>query len=357
MRQYLNLLEKVLKEGKKREPAREGMPGSLNLFGESIEVDLRDGFPLLTTKKMFYKGIFAELLWFLRGEPNLYYLWLNKTHIWDQDAYRRFSRETRIGNGNSFLTTRGSISDYNSYRLVLTRLFENGTKGDIDQFKRITDMGAVYPVQWRGGCTFRGTAGIRGDQIAYIIKNMILHPNSRYHLVSAWNGTDVSQNENYNIMALPPCHLLHQIQIDGEYFDMIMYQRSADIFLGVPFNIASYAALMQFYSKITGLIPRVLKMFFGSVDLYLNHIDAAEEQLSRTPGKLPEMDLVLSDETWKRINDLYASVRNIEESKNDFTTKHVNHIIFSIKPSDFRVTNYNPQDAIKAELSTGIKVD
>lgn len=337
MKQYLDLLKKVNVLGAKRAPAREGMPDSLNLFGESLEMVLSDGFPLLTTKKMYWNGIITELLWFLRGESNLYFLWKNNVHIWDQDCYRFYKRN----NPNPM--------SYENWLAKLNRLMERDTIDARRDFIRMTNCGAIYPIQWRGNFIWP-PCGSHNDQILYILKNMIRNPTSRYHIVNAWNPTDIDrENEKHDIMALPPCHVMHQVLVDDEHkcFDMVMYQRSADIFLGMPFNIASYAALMEIYGFITRLKPRYLKMFFGSVDLYSNHLDAAREQLSRDPKRLPWLQI--DPQTQLELDPYIIKFHDYP------TIQTLNDILLRLYPQHFIIHDYNPYPAIKAPLSTGLK--
>lgn len=345
MKEYLDLLRKVHEQGVYREPARESMPGSQNLFGEMIEIDLRKGFPLLTTKKMAWNAIVTELLWFLRGEPNLRYLWKYNVHIWDQDAYRFYKRRSEQAGVKDSL-----ILSFPEWLKKLDRM-RNGAywerNGDFD---KMTFMGAVYPVQWRG--TFIFGAPAHSDQINYMIQNIRNNPLSRYHIVSAWNPMDIQLNQDTPIMALPCCHMSHQILVDKDTkeFDMLMYQRSADIFLGVPFNIASYALLCRFYGMMTGYKPRYLKMIFGSVDLYETHFSQARIQLSRDYRQLPKIEIYL-DEGRLSIHHDMVEKYNITGKSEDLT-----NIIKCHKPHDFRLIGYEPHTAIKGKLDTGLGI-
>lgn len=344
MKEYLDLLRKVHEQGVYREPAREGMPGSQNLFGEMIEIDLRKGFPLLTTKKMAWNAIVTELLWFLRGEPNLRYLWKYNVHIWDQDAYRFYKRRSEQADG------RDNILSFPEWLKKLDRM-RNGAywerNGDFD---KMTFMGAVYPVQWRG--TFIFGAPAHSDQINYMIQSIRNNPLSRYHIVSAWNPKDIELNQGTPIMALPCCHMSHQILVDKDTneFDMLMYQRSADIFLGVPFNIASYALLCRFYSMMTGYKPRYLKMIFGSVDLYETHFSQARIQLSRDPRPLPKVEICLYE------NRLSIQHGMVEKYNTTGKSEDLTNIIKCYKPHDFRLIGYEPHTAIKGKLDTGLGI-
>jgi thymidylate synthase len=231
-RQYLNLLADILANGVQRGD-RTGT-GTLGLFGRQIRFDLAQGFPLLTTKKLHMKSIVLELLWFLRGETNV--AWLNERgcSIWDEWA---------DGNG---------------------------------------DLGPVYGKQWR---SWAAPDGRSIDQIANLIEGLKTNPNSRRHIVSAWNPADVED------MALPPCHCLFQFFVADGKLSCQLYQRSADVFLGVPFNIASYALLTHMVAHAVGLQVGEFVHTFGDVHLYLNHIDQAKTQLEREPYPFPTLKI------------------------------------------------------------------
>ena len=230
MKQYLELLERVLLTGVKRED-RTGT-GTLSVFGHQMRFDLGKGFPVLTTKKLHLKSIIHELLWFLSGDTNIRYLKENGVSIWDEWAD------------------------------------ENG------------DLGPVYGKQWR---SWETTSGAHIDQIKLLISQLKNNPDSRRHIVTAWNPAEV---EN---MALPPCHCLFQFYIAKGKLSCQLYQRSADIFLGVPFNIASYALLTHMLAQACDLEPGDFVHTLGDAHLYLNHIDQAKEQLMRKPGTLPTL--------------------------------------------------------------------
>jgi len=233
MKQYLDVLEHVLKNGKQRDD-RTGV-GTLSTFGMQTRYDLRDSFPVLTTKKLHLRSIIHELLWFLKGDTNIQYLKDNKVRIWDDWAD------------------------------------ENG------------DLGPVYGKQWRCWETKDGRCI---DQISNVINEIKTNPNSRRLIVSAWNAADV---EN---MALPPCHTFMQFYVSNDQeLSCQLYQRSADIFLGVPFNIASYALLTKMIAQVTGLKPGEFIHTMGDSHIYLNHIDQALLQLKREPKTLPQMKL------------------------------------------------------------------
>lgn len=234
---YLNLLVKILQSGQKVND-RTGV-GTTSLFGESLQFDLQKGFPLLTTKKMHAPSIVHELLWFLRGDTNIEYLKQNKVRIWDEWA---------------------------------------SPEGE---------LGPVYGAQWRGWPTFSESGEPVGkvDQIANLINGILTNPTSRRHIVSAWN---VGQLRD---MALPPCHLLFQVYVRGEFLDLQMYQRSADAFLGVPFNIASYALLLTMLATVTGYTPGTLNIVFGDIHIYDNHREQVRVQVGRVPYTFPKLQL------------------------------------------------------------------
>jgi thymidylate synthase len=263
MRQYLELLAKVRHEGH-RKSDRTGT-GTLSLFGHQMRFDLTEGFPLVTTKKLHLKSIVHELIWFLRGETNIGYLKANGVSIWDEWA---------DADGN---------------------------------------LGPVYGAQWR---SWPAPDGRQIDQIAGLVDGLKRNPDSRRHIVTAWNPAEVER------MALPPCHCLFQFYVIDGRLSCHLYQRSADVFLGVPFNIASYALLTCMVAEVTGLAAGEFIHSFGDVHLYLNHIAQADEQLKRTPRPLPKLIL-------------RPGIPTLEA----FTYE------------DIAFAGYNPHPAIKAEVA------
>lgn len=235
--QYLNLLRDILDNGVRRND-RTGT-GTLGVFGRQMRFDLSKGFPLLTTKKLHTRSIFVELLWFLRGETNIAWLKDNGVSIWDEWA------------------------DANG------------------------DLGPVYGKQWR---SWAAPNGASIDQIQKLVHGLKTNPNSRRHIVSAWNPADVDD------MALPPCHCLFQFFVADGKLSCQLYQRSADVFLGVPFNIASYALLTHMLARVVGLEPGDFVHTFGDAHLYLNHLEQAELQLSRAPLPLPTLTVADKDD-------------------------------------------------------------
>ena len=263
MQQYLDLLDHVLRTGAKKSD-RTGT-GTLSVFGHQMRFDLAAGFPLLTTKKLHTKSIIVELLWFLKGDTNIAYLKENGVSIWDEWAD------------------------------------ENG------------DLGPVYGYQWR---SWPAPNGRKIDQIANLIAAIKKNPDSRRHIVTAWNPGEVDQ------MALPPCHCLFQFYVADGKLSCQLYQRSADIFLGVPFNIGSYALLTLMVAQVTGLKPGEFIHTLGDAHIYSNHLEQAHIQLSRAPRPLPVMEL------------------------NPAVTD-----IFGFSYGDFALKDYNPHPHIAAKVA------
>ena len=263
MLQYSNLLQNVLENGDDKLD-RTGV-GTRAVFGGQIRFDLRAGFPLLTTKKLHTRSIIAELLWFLRGETNIKSLHEQGVTIWDEWA---------------------------------------DTKGD---------LGPVYGKQWR---SWQGANGTTHDQIANVIDTIRNNPDSRRMIVSAWNVADIDQ------MALPPCHCLFQFYVVNGRLSCQLYQRSADIFLGVPFNIASYALLTHIIAAVCNLEVGDFIHTFGDLHLYNNHFQQAQEQLSRTPRHLPTLEIL-----------------NFERAP------------FDLQPEDIRFHDYDPHPSISAPIA------
>lgn len=263
MKQYLELLDKIMTEGVDRGD-RTGT-GTRSIFGYQMRFDLSEGFPLLTTKKLHLKSIIHELLWFLKGDTNVKYLQDNGVRIW-----------------NEWASPEG-------------------------------ELGPVYGYQWRSWPDYNGG---HIDQISEVIKTIKENPESRRIIVSAWNVASVSD------MALPPCHLLFQFYVADGRLSLMLYQRSADCFLGVPFNIASYALLLMMVAQVTGLKPGEFIHTLGDTHIYHNHFDQVRTQLARTPGKLPVMHL-------------NPDVKDI----------------FDFKYEDFELRDYEAQPHIKATVA------
>ncbi|MBU0763897.1 MAG: thymidylate synthase [Bacteroidetes bacterium] len=263
MKQYLDLVTHVLENGTKKRD-RTGT-GTISVFGYQVRFDLNEGFPVVTTKKLHLRSIIHELLWFLKGDTDTKYLNDNGVTIWDEWAD------------------------------------ENG------------ELGHVYGYQWR---SWPAADGRHIDQITKVVNDIIKNPDSRRHIVNAWNVGEI------DIMALPPCHVLFQFYVAGGKLSLQLYQRSADIFLGVPFNIASYALLLRMMAQVTGLDPGEFIHTFGDAHIYLNHIEQCRLQVSREPRKLPDM--------------------KINPEVND---------IFGFRYEDFKLEEYDPHPHIKGEIS------
>ena len=298
MKQYLDLLARIKNEGIVKTD-RTGT-GTKSVFGHQMRFDLSQGFPLLTTKKVFLKGIIHELLWFLAGDTNIKYLVDNGVHIWDNDAYRYY---------NELCVKEGVLPVAMEEFL---RAAQEGIDSPIEGYK-FGDLNHVYGYQWR---SWPRPNGETIDQIQQAVDLITKNPDSRRIIVSAWNVADVEK------MALPPCHTLFQFYVAEGKLSCMLYQRSADTFLGVPFNIASYALLTMMMAQVCGLEAGEFVHTLGDTHLYLNHFEQVDEQLSRTPRALPKM----------KINPDVKS-------------------IFDFKYEDFVLEDYNPYPTIKAPMS------
>lgn len=254
MKQYLDLIRKVLNEGTKKED-RTGT-GTISYFGYQMRFNLEDGFPLVTTKKVHLKSIIHELLWFIHGDTNIKYLVDNGVSIWNDWPYKKYTESPEFS-GESM------------------EEFVEKIKNDDEFAKKWGDLGPVYGKQWRN---FEGV-----DQLKNIIDEIKKNPDSRRLIVSSWNPKEVPN------MALPPCHSLYQFYVIDGKLSLQLYQRSGDIFLGIPFNIASYALLLMMVAKVTGLKPGTFVHTIGDAHIYLNHIEQVNLQLSREPFPLPKM--------------------------------------------------------------------
>ena len=298
MKQYLSLLSRIKNEGIVKSD-RTGT-GTRSVFGHQMRFDLAEGFPLLTTKKVFLKGIIHELLWFLAGDTNIKYLVDNGVHIWDNDAYRHYG-ELCAANGVEPLSKEEFLAASSEQKPSPIDGYEYG------------DLNHVYGYQWRSWPKDNGEAI---DQIKQVIETIKHNPDSRRMIVSAWNVAEVDD------MALPPCHVLFQFYVANGKLSCQLYQRSADTFLGVPFNIASYALLTMMIAQECGLQAGEFVHTLGDTHLYLNHMEQVDEQLSRTPRKLPTM----------RLNPDVKSV-------------------FDFRYEDFTLEGYDPYPTIKAPMS------
>jgi thymidylate synthase len=269
MKPYLDLMRHIRDHGIKKED-RTGT-GTVSIFGHQMRFDLAAGFPLVTSKKVHLKSIIHELLWFIRGDTNIRYLVNNGVGIWNDWPYQSWLRET------------GGDKDLIMYSPEWTaqkRLFIERIKTDTDFADKYGDLGPVYGKQWRD---FGGV-----DQLAQLVDDINVNPDSRRLIVSAWNPQDIPVMVK---SGLPPCHSLFQFYVVEGRLSCQLYQRSADVFLGVPFNIASYAILTLMIAQVTGLKPGDFVHTFGDAHLYLNHMDQVNEQLSRTTFPLPTLKI------------------------------------------------------------------
>lgn len=361
MKQYLDLLQNILDNGVEKESGRANMPNTFGISHGVIRMDLDKGFPLLTTKKMYLKGIIHELLWFLRGETNIKYLVDNNVNIWNGDAYRWYLKKyhERAGWSGDFpageeLSMEGFIDLIKNPRCNDKPELPYWTENTGERYT-LGDLGKVYGHQWRN------QNGV--DQIKEVLDGLKSNPYSRYHIIDAWNKAD------FKDMALPPCHLLYQFIVrplsvedrwdlfqkvewneplnqksadDKElhricdehnipkfYLDLNMYQRSCDTFLGVPFNIASMSLLLHIFAKASNMVPGVSTWIGGDTHLYVDHIPVVREQLSREPYTLPEL----------KINKELKTLGDVLELTID----------------DFQLNFYTHQGVLKGELFTGLK--
>ena len=372
-KKYQELLQDILDNGVTKE-TRNG--GTLSVFGRQIRHKMSDGFPLLTTKKMYFKGIVTELLWFLRGDTNIKYLVDNDCHIWDGDAYKNYLNVVMYEKPDYLHEKYGHLSlsvkrEGDNYIPYTQEEFINKIKTD-DKFAKVwADLGPVYGRQWRSWDSYDfiddEVHTNKIDQIQNLINDLKTNPDSRRLMVTAWNPADLESS------VLPPCHygfqvytrelsekerlqiLLPDVQeqadalmafslsllmkkadeqnIPTRAISLMWNQRSVDTFLGLPFNIASYGLLLEIIAKEVNMVPDELIGNLGDTHLYLNHIEQAKEQLTREPYKLPK--LICKDEYWY-LNDVDIS----------FSEK-----IEKFKPDFFKVEDYQSHPTIKAPLS------
>ncbi len=397
MKQYLELLKEIQEKGTNKPAARENMPGSLSYFGPQFRINLADGFPLLTTKKMYWKGVVVELLWFLRGDTNIKYLVDNGVNIWNEDAYNYYLKKVKEHNSEKKFTFESFVEwlkgdnlpvgwSGDNYKLGFDNFIDAVKNGKtIEQMESvhggmvrsnnsysIGDCGFQYGKVWRkwqGEVDFTHKDGYYKyemiDQIKNLINSLKNNPESRRHVVTA---IDPAHDTD---LALYWCHSMFQFNcrpltieqrkkfvweqdentftkenphddLDGMgipkyYLDCKLYQRSADSILGVPFNIASYALLTEIFAKICNMIPGEFIHSFGDAHIYDNHKEAVIEQLSRTPTTLPKLKIKDEGNDWAAISNLNFDLISML----DFT--------------DFELEGYSPQSKIEAELSTGLK--
>ncbi|WP_338969378.1 thymidylate synthase [Spiroplasma endosymbiont of Labia minor] len=286
MKQYLELLKYVSENGIKRDDRTK--TGTISVFGTQTRYDLKNGFPLVTTKKIYWKGIVHELLWFIAGDTNIKYLVDNKVNIWNEWPYETFKKS----------------SSYNGE--TLEQFIEKIQLDDAFAAK-FGELGPVYGKQWRN---FDGV-----DQFMELLNQIKTNPNSRRLILSAWNPKEIPK------MALPPCHTLFQFYVQNDYLNLQLYQRSGDLFLGVPFNIASYSLLLELVAKECNLKAGEFIHAIGDAHIYLNHLEQVKLQLTRTPHKLPQVKI------------------------NNFKS------IFEVKASDVELIDYEHDPLIKGLVS------
>jgi len=274
MRQYLDLLKDIMENGETKSD-RTGT-GTISVFGRQVRYNLADGFPAVTTKKLYMRSVIHELLWFLQGSGNIEYLAKNDVHIWDEWPYKAYL----IANGEPVPDS--SSEEWQSG----IKEFISKVASDHDFAMKWGDLGPVYGVQWRHWPDGKGG---EIDQIKNAIDTIKNNPNSRRNIVSAWNVAEI--DEIVRIGGLPPCHNMFQFNVRGKKLDLHLYQRSADTFLGVPFNIASYSLLLAMIAQVTGLEAGDFIHTTADTHIYLNHLDQVKEQLSREPRPLPKLKL------------------------------------------------------------------
>jgi thymidylate synthase len=299
MQQYLDLLKHILENGK-RKGDRTGV-GTISVFGHQMRFDLSKGFPLLTTKKVYLRAITHELLWFLTGSTNIKYLVENKVRIWNEWPFQTYLKANNLEE---------QFPKYSDKWKEKMQEYVQKIKDDTQFAEKWGNLGPVYGYQWRN---FNGQ-GV--DQISQVIERIKTNPGCRRLIVSPWNPAQIDQ------MALPPCHCFFQFYVNDGKLSCQLYQRSCDVFLGVPFNIASYALLTMMVAQVCNLELGEFVWTGGDVHIYTNHMEQVKEQLSREPGPLPQMKL-------------NPEIKNI----------------FDFKFEDFELINYNPHPPIKAPVA------
>ncbi|MBI5613430.1 thymidylate synthase [Candidatus Gottesmanbacteria bacterium] len=303
--QYLDLMKDIMDHGVWKESHSTGVKLK-SVFGRMCRYDLSQGFPLLTTKKVFSRGIIHELLWFLSGTSNIKYLIDNNVHIWDEWAYKKYEWAMKEGKTPETLTY---------------EQFMDHAKSDPKFLKTWGELGPVYGVQWRN---WPSSHGKTVDQLGWAIEKIKKYPMKKHYIISAWNAGCIYEMSGSHdaSMVIAPCHTMFHINITGNKLSLLLYQRSADLFLGVPFNIASYALLTMMLAQVTGYEPGDFVHVFGDVHIYENHFDQCKEQLTRVPKAFPRM---LLSPAKKKIDD--------------FTFE------------DFTIEGYDPHPPIKGDIT------
>jgi thymidylate synthase len=303
-RQYLDLLQDILDNGQWKVSHSTGVKLK-SVFGRQIRFDLSQGFPLLTTKKTYWRGIIHELIWFLSGSSSIKYLIDNDVHIWDDWAYKPYKE----------------LMDKGKAKKLSLEEFIAKAKANKSFMKKWSDIGPVYGVQWRN---WPAEGGRKIDQLKWAIDKIKTKPQKKHYIISAWNAGSIYEMAptRSKSMVIAPCHTMFHINITGDKLSLLLYQRSSDMFLGVPFNIASYALLTLILAHVTGYKPGHFVHTFGDAHIYENHFDQVKEQLKRTPKKLPTV----------KIN---PKVKSIDKLKFD----------------DFNLLNYDPYPPIRAKIT------
>ncbi len=301
--QYLNLIKDILENGSEKKEFNSGITLK-GVFGRQLRFDLSKGFPLLTTKKVFIRGIIRELLWFLKGDSNIKYLVDNDVHIWDEWAYKPYTKA--MGKGSIPRMTQDEF---------ISKIKED------DRFaKKWGELGPVYGAQWR---RWKASDGREIDQVAWALEKLKKTPTRKHVVISAWNPEYIYEMAlPGKSMAIPPCHTIYHLDVRDNRLSLQLYQRSADLFLGVPFNIASYSLLTLMFAQVTGFKLGEFVHTFGDVHIYGNHFDQVKEQIKREPRPFPTMKL-------------NPAVKNIDEFKFE----------------DFTLEGYDPHPPIKGEIT------
>jgi len=312
MKQYLELCKHVLETGEKKED-RTGT-GTLSVFGYQMRFDLNEGFPLMTTKKTAFRLISSELLWFLKGDTNVKTLIEDRNPIWDEWAFEQWVKSSEYGGPDMTDFGRRAVKDLEFAAVYKVEMdaFKKRVVDDEEFAAKYADLGPVYGKQWRSW----SSGGQTIDQIAILIEGIKNNPDSRRHIVTAWNPSEVED------MALPPCHALFQFYVADGKLSCQLYQRSADIFLGVPFNIASYALLIHLIAHECQLGVGEFVHTLGDAHIYTNHVNQVNEQLVREPRTLPTLKLNIEGKT-----------------------------IFELETKDIELENYEPHPKIKAPIA------
>lgn len=310
MKQYLDLLKECLEEGIRKGPSREGQCGTIELFGRQMRFDMDDGFPAVTTKKLFFRGVVEELLWMLNGGTNASALASKGVHIWDADAYNYYKRVAANPllsreDFREIISSEQTCCGQHRYKVA----YKNGESHPLG------DLGSIY------GKQIRRFGDNQVDQLKMVINELKKNPDSRRAVVSHWDAGTCWDNEQ---TALPACHAMWQLLVSNGRLNLMVYQRSADLFLGVPFDIALYALLLHILSSILDLTPGELVWVGSSVHIYEEHIDAVKEQLTKKPLPPPEIWIKKS-----------PTVENLFDASN------------------YSLVNYKSHGAIKADLIAG----